>query len=133
MVTSIQPKISSSAVAVDVRRARPPAIRGRALFQVPFTSAMDDADAAYLARTLDVVTHLHPKLHPSPTSPGVVRLDFDSGLFLDHGTNDGAWVLQARTWGRPSAATVRQWQVRATAAAQHLDPTVPPPVPVAVS
>lgn len=133
MVTSIQPKVSSRAGVVDVVRARRPMRGGRVLFRVPFLSAMDDADAAYLARTLDLVTHLNPKLHHSPTSPGVVRLDFDSGLFLDHGAHDGVWVLQARTWGHPSAATIRQWQLRATAAAHHLDPTVPPPVPVAAS
>jgi len=109
MVTSIQCKAASSGVvAVDVRPARRPTLRGRVLFQVPFTSEMDDGDAAYLGRTLDLVTHLHPKLHDSPTSPGVVRLDFDSGLFLDHGAHDGAWVLQARTWGRPCGWRYRE-------------------------
>jgi hypothetical protein len=34
---------------------------------------MSDLDIARLARVLDLDTHLHPKLHNSPTSPGVRR------------------------------------------------------------
>jgi hypothetical protein len=85
---------------------------------------MDADDVAVLARTLDLVTHLHPKLHDSPASPGVARLDFDSGLFLERGESDVGWVLEGRTWGDPPTAMIRQWQLNATAAAHRLDPTV---------
>ncbi|HZL48021.1 MAG TPA: hypothetical protein VFC30_03295 [Solirubrobacteraceae bacterium] len=89
---------------------------------------MSDQDAALLSRTLDLTTHLHPKLYNSPTSPGVVRLDFDSGLFLQRGPTEGRWVLEGRTWGHPAPSTVREWHLRAAAAARRLDPavTVPP-------
>jgi hypothetical protein len=91
---------------------------------------MSDQDAALLSRTLDLDTHLHPKLHPTPTSPGVVRLDFDSGLFLQRGSTAGRWVLEGRTWGHPAPSTVRDWRLRAAAAAHGLDPTVTlPPGP----
>lgn len=94
------------------------------LFQVPFASAMSDPDVALLARTLGLATHIHPKLQNSPVSPGVVRLDFDSGLFLERGPTEGRWVLEARTWGRPSAPIVHDWHLRTAAAAHRLDPTV---------
>jgi hypothetical protein len=113
------------------RTVRPPAPgpaprpRGATtLFAVPFASAMSDQDAALLSRTLDLTTHLHPKLHPSPTSPGVVRLDFDSGLFLQRGSTEGRWALEGRTWGHPAPSTVHDWHLRAAAAAHRLDPTV---------
>ncbi len=114
---------------------RPPAAgpapqpRGaRTLFTIPFASAMSDQDAAFLSRTLNLTTHLHPTLYNSPTSPGVLRLDFDSGLFLQRGPTEGRWVLEGRTWGHPAQSTVREWHLRATAAAHRLDPavTVPP-------
>jgi hypothetical protein len=60
---------------------------------------MSDLDIARLARVLDLDTHLHPKLHNSPASPGVRRLDFDSGLFLLRGPEDGSWLLEGRAWG----------------------------------
>lgn len=104
--------------------------RAAALFEIPFASAMRDRDAALLARLLDMDTHLHPKLHGGPASPGVVRLDFDSGLFLEHGPLADRWVLRARTWGRPTAKTVREWQLQAASAAHRLDrdvPSLPPP------
>jgi len=63
------------------------------MFWVPFASSMSDPDIAFLARTLELATHMHPKLHDSPVSLGVARLDFDSGLFLEHGPSDGRWVL----------------------------------------
>jgi hypothetical protein len=94
------------------------------LFAVPFASAMSDADIAVLVRTLDLVTHMHPKLHDSPTSPGVVRLDFDSGLFLKRGPAEGQWVLEGRTWGDPSPSIVHDWHLRAAVAAHRLDPAV---------
>ena len=97
------------------------------LFAVPFASTMSDADIAVLTRTLDLVTHMHPKLHDSPTSPGVMRLDFYSGLFLERGPDEGYWVLEGRTWGDPSPSIVHDWHLRAAAAAHRLDPTVAVP------
>jgi hypothetical protein len=94
------------------------------MFSVPLASPMSDGDVARLARTLNLVTHLHPKLHPSPTSPGLVRLDFDSGLFLVRGANKGEWALEGRTWGDPLPQAVREWHLSAAVAARQLDPTV---------
>jgi len=94
------------------------------MFSVPFASTMNDGDIAYLAKTLNLTTHLHPKLHHSPTSPGVVRLDFDSGLFLVRGANKGEWALEGRTWGDPLPRAVDEWHLSATVAARQLDPTV---------
>ncbi len=84
---------------------------------------MSDADLAQLARLLDLTTHTYPKMRPDPTSPGVVRLDHFSGLFLERGPRDGEWVLEARTWGRPAPDTVRGWEVVAGWVARQLDPT----------
>ena len=94
------------------------------MFRVPFASAMSDADAALLARSSELVTHMHPKLHGSPVRPGVVRLDFDSGLFLERGSSEGRWVLEGRTWGHPTPQDVHDWHLAAAAAAHGLDPTV---------
>jgi hypothetical protein len=102
-----------------------PQVRGATtLFQIPFASAMSDADIALLARTLDLATHMHPKLHNSPTSQGVARLDFDSGLFLKRGPAEQRWVLEGRTWGHPSTGIVHDWHLLAAAAAHRLDPNV---------
>lgn len=65
----------------------PPKHRARTLFRVPFASAMSDADIAVLTRELDLTTHMHPKLHDSPVRPGVTRVDFYSGLFLERDAN----------------------------------------------
>jgi len=97
------------------------------LFEVPFASAMSDGDVALLVRTLDLTTHMYPKLHRSPTSPGVVRLDHHSGLFLERGSVEGVWVLEARTWGQPAAKSIHEWHVLAVGAARMLDPIVPIP------
>ncbi len=120
MSTVIPPPIKSSGEAPPPRRAHRP----RIMFSVPFSSTMSDADVARLARTLNLVAHLHPKLHPSPTSPGVVRLDFDSGLFLVRGASHGEWALEGRTWGDPFPLTVHEWHLSAVVAARQLDPTV---------
>ena len=85
---------------------------------------MNDGDIAHLARTLNLTTHLHPKLHPSPTGPGVVRLDFGSGLFLVGGANKGEWALEGRTWADPLPQTVHEWHLSAAVAARQLDTTV---------
>ena len=97
---------------------------GRVLFEVPFTSAMSDADLAVLARVLDLSTHMQQKLRPDPNSPGVARLDHFSGLFLERGADAGRWVLQARTWGDPAARSVQEWHVLAAQAARQLDARV---------
>jgi hypothetical protein len=100
---------------------------GRVLFEVPFTSAMHDADLALLARLLDLSTHMYPKMRPDPTSPGVARLDHFSGLFLKRAPDQDQWVMQARTWGNPAAQSVHEWHLLAAQAARQLDPRVPPP------
>ena len=92
---------------------------------------MSGADTALLARTLDLVTHMYPKLHDNPTSPGVVRLDFCSGLFLKRGQYEGRWILEGRSWGHPSPSIVHEWHLNAAAAAHQLDPTVAVPKRVA--
>jgi hypothetical protein len=97
---------------------------GRTLFCIRFACAMSDAEVARLSRMLDLDTHMHPKLHDSPARPGVLRLDFESGLFLLRGAGDRQWTLEGRTWGDPLRQTVHEWQLRAVAAARRLDPTV---------
>ena len=97
---------------------------GRVLFEVPFTSAMGDADLALLARLLDLSTHMYPKMRPDPTSPGVGRLDHFSGLFLERGADQDQWVMQARTWGNPAARSVHEWHLLAAQAARQLDARV---------
>ena len=92
------------------------------MFEVPFASAMGDADLALLARLLDLSTHMHPKMRPDPTSPGVARLDHFSGLFLERGADEDEWVMKARTWGRPAAQSVHEWHLLAAQAARQLDP-----------
>lgn len=101
------------------------------MFQVPFRSAMGDADLAVLRRVLDLSTHMYPKMRPDPNSPGVARLDHFSGLFLERGADEGQWRLEGRTWGRPAPETVHEWHVLAAQAARQLDPdvTLPEPLP----
>jgi hypothetical protein len=94
------------------------------LFQILFATAMSDPDIALLARTLDLTTHMYPKMHPSPNSPGVARLDHFSGLFLERGRADCHWVLEARTWGHPAPKSIHEWQLIAAGVARLLDPTV---------
>jgi hypothetical protein len=120
MSTAAPPLLGSAAESPPRR----PAHGARTVFSVPFVSTMSDGDIARLARTLNLTTHLRPKLHPSPTSPGVVRLDFDSGLFLVRGANEGGWALEGRTWGDPLPQTVHEWHLSAAVAARQLDTTV---------
>jgi hypothetical protein len=91
---------------------------------------MTDSDLALLARTLDLTTHMHPKMRPDPNSPGVARLDHFSGLFLERGETEGQWVLEARTWGKPATEIVHEWHLLAAFAARQLDPTVRTPEPL---
>src|ERR1039458_8421014 len=100
---------------------------GVVLFQVPFASTMSDCDLALLARLLDLSTHMCPKMHPDPNSPGVARLDHFSGLFLNRSATAGQWVLEARTWGPPAPQSVHEWNLLAAWAARQLDSTVPFP------
>ena len=120
MSAGARPPVGTPAEAPPRRRAH----GARTMFSVPFASTMNDGDIAYLAKTLNLTTHLHPKLHHSPTSPGVVRLDFDSGLFLVRGANKGEWALEGRTLGDPLPQAVDEWHLSATVAARQLDPTV---------
>ena len=97
---------------------------GRVLFEIRFTSAMSDLDLDRLRSVLDLCTHMHPQMRPDPNSPGVARLDHHSGLFLERGAGESQWLLQARTWGRPTPPTVHEWQLLAAQAAHQLDPRV---------
>lgn len=100
---------------------------GTVLFQVPFASVMSDGDLSLLAHTLDLTTHMQPKMRPDPNSPGVARLDHFSGLFLERGPAAERWLFEGRTWGHPAPQSVHEWHVLAAQAAHQLDPTVPLP------
>jgi hypothetical protein len=97
---------------------------GIVLFEVPFHSAMSDADLDTLRHVLDLSTHMHPKMRPDPNSPGVARLDHFSGLFLERRSAEGEWTLEGRTWGKPASETVHEWHLLAAQAARQLDPSV---------
>jgi hypothetical protein len=116
--------------AVGTSEGAPVAASGaryRVMFVVPFRTAMSDADIRRLNSVLDMSTHLHPKLHASPVSAGVSRLDFFSGLFLVRGDGPEEWRLEGRTWGAPAPQSVHGWHLVAAEAARLLDPTVPVP------
>jgi hypothetical protein len=130
------PTITSGLREPPAQRVAAPSVRalhasaarergGTALFRIEFVSQMTDSDLHRLARTLDLVTHMHPKMHPDPTSLGVARLDHGSGLFLERGSGVGRWMLEARTWGHPAPRSVREWYLIAAGAAHQLDPSVP--------
>lgn len=104
-----------------------PAPEPSVLFSIPFASAMADADSAWLAESLDLAMHMHPKVRDSPASPGVARLGLDAELRLLRGPTAHEWVLEGRTWGHPSAEAVHGSQVLVAAAAEQLDPTVSVP------
>ena len=111
--------------------ANPHGRGGVVMFQVPFRSAMSDADLAVLAHVLDLFTHMYPKMRPDPNSPGVARLDHFSGLFLERSADQGDWTLEGRTWGKPAPETVHEWHLLAAQSARQLDPdvTLPGPMP----
>jgi hypothetical protein len=109
-----------------------PAPGGQTLFAIPFASQMTDHDSALLARSLGMSTDMYPRVGPRHDSPGVIRLDHHSGLFLQRGEVEGEWTLEARTWGQPTAQSVHDWQVLAAGAAHQLDPKVIAPDRVAV-
>jgi hypothetical protein len=138
---TVHPTVADAAVAPAgdpwhnrealARRAGQPSGRrapgATALFEVSFAGAMSDLDLALLERELDLWTDARPKLRPRSDSPGFVRLDHYSGLFLERGPAEGRWMLRARTWGHPAAESVHAWHLSAARAAQQLDPTVIPP------
>jgi hypothetical protein len=97
--------------AAATEQAAPPrtataGARYRLMFVVPFQTAMSYADIHRLNSVLDMSVHLYPKLHASPASPGVSRLDFFSGLFLVRGDRPREWRLEGRTWGAPAPQDV---------------------------
>lgn len=104
---------------------------GTVIFQVTFRSAMSDADLVVLAHMLNLSTHMSPKMRPDPNSPGVARLDHFSGLFLERSADEGPWMLEGRTWGKPALRTVHEWHLLAAQTAHRLDPdlTLPEPLP----
>jgi hypothetical protein len=97
----------------------------RVMFTVPFRTAMSDCDIHRLRSVLGMSAHLQPKLHKSPASPGVSRLDLFSGLFLLRGERPGDWRLEGRTWGAPAPEAVHGWHLVAAEAARLVDPGVP--------
>jgi hypothetical protein len=109
---------------------------GEVLFEVPFGSVMSDDDLALLARRLALSTRVQPTIRPGRDAarrhdtPGFVRLDHYSGLFLKRGVAEGNWLLQARTWRRPAVQSVHRWHVLAAGAARELDPAVTVPEPL---
>lgn len=108
------------------RRPRAPrAGSATRLFRVPFRSAMTVEDADRLRQAIGMHVHLNRK-HASVAPPlGVADLAPDSGLFLVRGEREDEWSLEGRTWGSPSADLVRAWELRATYAAQLIDPETP--------
>lgn len=91
---------------------------------------MSDADLAVLHHMLDLSTHIYPKMRPDPNSPGVARLDHFSGMFLERGADEGQWMLEGRTWGKPARRTVYEWHLLAAQAARQLDSAVELPEPM---
>jgi hypothetical protein len=91
---------------------------------------MSEDDLDVLRHLLDLSTHMHPKMRPDPNSPGVVRLDHFSGLFLERCAAEGEWTLEGRTWGKPVPESVHEWHLLAAQAARQLDPSVTPPGPL---
>lgn len=104
---------------------------GRVLFEIPLHRSIDAAAAELLRRQLGMTTHAEQKLRPEPNGAAVARLDPWSGLFLEPAPGRDRWLLQARTWGRPSLPTVHGWHLRVALVARQLDPRVmvPPRAP----
>ena len=90
---------------------------------------MTNAHVARLHNELQLVTYLTPKPGVSGAPPGVARLDFWSGLFLERGETEGEWVLEGCTWGHPPESLVHDWHVRAALVAKRLDQAVEIPKP----
>lgn len=97
---------------------------GRVVFEVRFRSSMNGLGLELLRRQLAMTSHVEHKLPVDPNSPAHAQLDQSTSLLLEHGQDDDDWVLQARTWGEPSACTVHGWEVCVTQVAHQLDPGV---------
>jgi hypothetical protein len=97
------------------------------LFDVNFQSAMTEDNLAVLSSRLGLTSHAVPQADASQGDVRFARLDNSSSLFLKPGSSDGAWVLEGRTWGKPSPLNVHDWHVVTAYAAQLLDPNVRPP------
>jgi hypothetical protein len=120
----------AAAAPAPLPYANPPRRGGKVMFEVPFRSAMSHADLAVLHHVLDLSTHMYPKMRPDPNSPGVARLDHFSGLFLERGADEGHWMLEGRTWGKPEPRAVHEWHLLAAQAARQLDSAVELPEPM---
>ncbi len=84
---------------------------------------MRDEDAEQLRRG-GLTLNLHAK-HPAVNPPlGAARLDFETGLFLIRGEEEGEWALEGRTWGSPPLGAVRCWEHEAAFLARQVDPTL---------
>ncbi|MGH2843871.1 MAG: hypothetical protein ACRDKL_09835 [Solirubrobacteraceae bacterium] len=94
---------------------------GRVIFEVPLRSAMGGADLELLRRQLEMTAHVDHKLPADPNSPAIAQLDDESSVILEHGEDSQAWLLQGRTWGSPSDASVHAWHVRSALVAHQLD------------
>ncbi|MGH2862520.1 MAG: hypothetical protein ACRDLT_13595 [Solirubrobacteraceae bacterium] len=103
---------------------------GTVAFEVWFRSDMSGSELELLRRQLAMTSHVEQKLPADPNSPAHAQLDRDSRLLLEHGSVDGQWVLQARTWGRPSERTVHEWRVRVAQVVHQLDAAVVLPEPM---
>jgi hypothetical protein len=118
------PSVRRHLADVPAPASAPPAQGPTTLFEITFATAMTDGDLALLVRALDLSRRMHPPMHPRHESPGLARLDHNSGLSLKRGSTDGHWTLQAQTWGHPAPRSVHEWHVLAAGAAHQLDPTV---------
>lgn len=106
---------------------------GAVVFEVRFRSSMTGRDLELLRHQLDMTTHVEHKLPVDPNSPAHAQLDQGSSLLLERGTAEDQWILQARTWSKPSARTVHDWHVRVALVAHQLDPVVVIPDRLAVA
>lgn len=119
--------MSANHIAAPLDPANPvdPHRRGGAVvFEVCFRSSMTGRDLELLRSQLGMTTHVEHKLPVDPNSPAHAQLDQGSSLLLEPGTARDQWILQARTWLKPSARTVHDWQVQVALVAHQLDPAV---------
>ena len=97
---------------------------GTVVFEVRFRSSMTGRELELLRSQLDMTTHVEHKLPVDPNSPAHAQLDQGSSLLLERGAAEDQWVLQARSWSKPSARTVHDWHVRVALVAHQLDASV---------
>jgi hypothetical protein len=102
--------------------------RYRLLFAIPFHAAMTPRETRALRSGLDLFLSFQERDAAwGRQANGFARLDFSSGLLLVPGGADGAWVLECRSYGAPSAAVVHGWEVDAASVLRDIDPTVATP------